>query len=89
MPLGELPQNALLRALREELGMDIPLAELTYTEKPVVSAEGPSASYPGLITRHHIIRVDVTFTDSQYRPNGYTEVKGGRTTYFEWVDSKP
>jgi 8-oxo-dGTP pyrophosphatase MutT (NUDIX family) len=89
MPLGETAEQALVRALKEELGMNVTLTDLVYTQLGTVTSECQPASYPGLTTRYHIVRVDVTLNDAQYRPNGYTEVKNGRTTYFEWVDSTP
>lgn len=89
MPLGETAEQALVRALKEELGMNVTLTDLVYTQLGTVTSECQPASYPWLTTRYHIVRVDVTLNNAQYRPNGYTEVKGGRTTYFEWVDFTP
>lgn len=86
MPLGETAEQALVRALKEELGMNVTLTDLVYTQLGTVTSECQPASYPGLTTRYHTVRVDVTLNDAQYRPEGYTEVKGGRTTYFKWVD---
>ncbi len=83
---GESTGHTATRAIKEELGIDFSFTEKNYTILPMAVSEGKSASYPGLTTRYCIIRVEIIFDASQYRPNGYTEVKDGRTTYFEWVD---
>ena len=86
MPLGETAEQALVRALKEELGLHIAPTDIAHTPMVHVVGESYSASYPGLTTRLHIVRTDITLNTAQYRPDGYTEVKGARTTHFEWVD---
>jgi hypothetical protein len=82
---GESTEHAVTRAIKEELGIDFSFTEENHTIKPMRTSEGPSASYPGLTSRYCIVWVKIIFDASHYRPEGYTEVKNGRTTYFEWV----
>lgn len=82
MKPGEKPEDAIKRALVEELQVEgeVDLRELT--DKDVFD---PSISYPGTYVRSKIYKGTVFLTPEQFNPDGYIEVQPGRkTTYFVW-----
>lgn len=76
-------EEAAERGVRTELG--IPAEDLEFTPKGVTT-RGPeeSPSYPGLQTLYTFHRSAVTLPEELYRPDGYVEVGGDKTTYFTW-----
>ena len=77
---NEEPKDAVLRALKEELGVTeiISLRPIT-TEIPEVKE---SSSYPGLYTHFERYNTSVLI---KHNNDGFIEEQPDKTTYFEWV----
>ena len=82
---GEDPENAMIRGLKEELGIDGEIhMQMIKTYEKVVN----SSSYPGLLSRYTIHWFRVVLTDDQFNPEGYIEEQPDKTTYFVWKEIK-
>jgi len=79
---GEDPEEALVRALKEELDVEGQVARIIPLE--MMSEQVPSPSYPGLISQCTIFPYRVWLTKQQFRPEGYVEHQPDKTTYFRW-----
>jgi hypothetical protein len=82
---GEDPQEAILRGLKEELG--IVLEDATQLEAGETEIEiTDSQSYPNLrseYTNHHFT---ITLQDDAFNPEGYIEYQPDKTTFFTWEE---
>lgn len=77
----EEPLLAMIRGIREELGLDGEfLIKATGIDEPFVD----SPSYPGLPTRYMRHQFEVWLTEQQFNPDGYQEKQEDKTTYFVW-----
>jgi hypothetical protein len=81
MKPGEDPRAAIIRGIREELGVE---GELEVLEKGIEERLALSASYPGLKTEYIHYLFEVILNDDQFKSDGYTEVQSDKTTYFVW-----
>ena len=83
MKPGEDPTQAMVRGIREELGIsgDISISYEGHSEKTILSP-----SYPGLLSRYLNHKFTVTLQDSQFNPHGYVEVQSDKSTYFVWKE---
>lgn len=80
----ETPLHAAVRALWEELGIEVTPDTVFRAKFPYLKGPQDSTSYPGLKTIHHIYPFDVTIPPIYYRPEGYVEAQVDKTTYFGW-----
>jgi len=81
---GEDPYLGAVRALSEELGIELtPLDILTY-KGPKEVGPAPSQSYPGLLSRFTRHEYLWEIPHGFYKPEGYVEVQPDKTTYFLW-----
>jgi hypothetical protein len=81
---GERPHDGATRAIREELGLDIPVdLKLDYQGSRRIGPE-PSRSYPGLMSRY--VRNDFHWSMPPrfFNPMGYIEHQPDKDTYFVW-----
>ncbi len=81
----ETHQQAIVRGVREELGVDGEVAT-KLASKDV--REEKSASFPGMTTQYQEERFNVLLADSQYRPEGYTENGAKKIIHFIWEATK-
>lgn len=83
MKPGEDPTDAMVRGIREELGLsgEISISYEGQGEKTILSP-----SYPGLTSRYLNHRFTVILQDSHYNPAGYVEVQSDKSTYFVWKE---
>ncbi len=82
---NETPQDAMVRGLREELGL---MGEIVIKEKGIKKKIRPSISYPGLKSHVTCYIFEVTLSEHQFRPEGYTEKQDDKITYFSWEELK-
>lgn len=78
---GEAPDEAAMRALREELGVQsykslhsIGSKQTTYT---------PSG-HPGLVTDYDMYHYVAVLDEANFNPDGYVEVQPDKTNYYTW-----
>ena len=83
MKSGESPLVAGIRGIKEELGIDVRLSQLT--NKKDIQFNGGSLSYPGLKTKYKGHQFICYLTEQQYNQNGYIEIQKTKKTYFNWV----
>tara|TARA_B100000745_G_scaffold254553_1_gene176986 strand:+ start:311 stop:862 length:552 start_codon:yes stop_codon:yes gene_type:complete len=81
---GEEVTNAIGRGLAEELKVSNFSVE-NLTEPIITSLESPS--YPGLQSKYTTYEVSVNLDVSDYRPEGYVEEQGDKSTFFVWEKS--
>jgi len=83
MKPDENPRDAMLRGIREELGItgEIELTEAGTDEQLLLSP-----SYPGLQSRYIRHDFDVVLNDEQFRPEGYIEEQLDKRTCFVWEE---
>ena len=79
---GESALPAMVRALKEELGLDVDEAHITVGEESRATA--PSKAYPGLMTDRGMTRGVVVLPSELYVPEGYTERQLTKEIYFTW-----
>ena len=81
MTLGEDPEVAALRALREEIGVLKPR-----TLRFVLSQEScyASMSYPGLSGRSFWHNFEATLDEEDFSPEGYVEYQADKTNFYVW-----
>ena len=85
MKPGENPEEAALRGIKEELGIadNIKLEDFSDDKQILVSP-----SYPGLKSEYNRYVFKTILNENQFKPEGYTEEEGGKTTYFVWEEVK-
>lgn len=81
---GETPFEAARRALREEIGVDHPLA-LEQTAEIVHSAK-IERDYSPLLTVNETQYFEARLRDEDYNPKGYIEEQATKRTFFHWED---
>lgn len=81
MQPNEIPEQAMLRGIREELGV---LGDITLTYIKTGEYYGDSISYPGLQSEKILYTFEAIFSKEQFNPDGYIEVQPDKTTYFVW-----
>lgn len=79
---GESPRIAMIRALREELGVDVSddSVHVGNTEYQLSA----STIYPGLVSEKMLIKGAVLLAPDQVNPDGYVECQATKCTYFSW-----
>jgi hypothetical protein len=82
--LPEDPEQAIRRALREELGINPADAAVEHGDLAVEETDRGD-SYPGLMSRFIFCQFFVRLGDGSYRPEGYVE-HGKLTTHFAWEE---
>lgn len=80
---NELPIDAALRGLSEELAILVSSDNLTYLTNK--TEEKYSPSYPGLLTRYNFYDYKFVMQDKLYNPDGYIAYEGDCITYFNWI----
>ena len=78
---GEDETEGVMRALREELGIDGIVTAGRVGEELL---ERPSRSYPGLSTKLRLIAYAVLIDPGNYNPDGFKECQDDKITYFVW-----
>ena len=81
MKPDEDPQSAMIRGIREELGIS---GDITLTETGTDEHRVTSASYPGLESQYIRHTYKVVLSDEQFNPEGYTEEQEDKSTFFVW-----
>lgn len=84
LKLGEDPREGAIRAMREELGIEIHFIQSDSADEK----ESESPSYPGLMTRYVINHFTTKINGENYKPEGYLERQNDKTTYFIWKRKK-
>ncbi|MEI7810048.1 MAG: hypothetical protein WCI41_00625 [bacterium] len=81
MVFGESPQKAMLRGIKEELGIDddLILSEINNEENV-----NESQSYPGIKSKKTIYKFEIFLNDKQFKKEGYVEKQSDKNTYFIW-----
>ena len=87
MKPDENPKDAMIRGIREELGIEgeISLAEIGIDEQLPSS---PGLSYPGLQSQYIRHKFETTLNDRQFKRDGYVEEREDKSTYFVWEEVK-
>jgi hypothetical protein len=82
--VGEDPLTAIIRGIREELGIRGPInpVQIWKVERKVFSK-----SYPGLLTHYVGYGFEVFLNKKQFNPNGYVEEQDDKSTYFVWEEA--
>lgn len=86
MKPGEDPTDAMVRGIREELGIH---GEIAITYQGQMEKTITSPSYPGLTSRYLNHKFTVHLQDAQFNPDGYVEKQSDKTTYFVWEKLPP
>ncbi len=83
MKINEDPNKAMLRGIREELGIegDLFLTKIG-TDKKLVS----SLSYPGLQSYYIYHKFETILNEKQFKEDGYIEEQEDKNTYFIWEE---
>jgi len=81
MKLGEVPAEAIIRGIVEELGINGEIA-IKYIEK--IENFGEAGSYPGMLTKSTTHYFEAILEASQFNPDGYIEEQSDKSTYFVW-----
>lgn len=81
---GENHYEGVVRALSEELGIELTVLDVPIYKGPKEIGPAPSQSYPELLSR--FTRHEYLWEMSQgfYVPEGYVETQPDKTTYFIW-----
>ena len=83
MKPNENPREAMLRGVKEELGID---GEINLTETEVGEKLIISPSYPGLQSQYVTYKFEAILNVKQFNPDGYIEEQSDKTTYFTWEE---
>jgi hypothetical protein len=83
MKPGEDPKKAIIRGLKEELGIE---GEISLKETGVDEQILSSPSYPGLQSHYIHHKFEAILNDEQFRPEGYVEEQKDKSTYFVWEE---
>ena len=78
--------EAVKRAIREELGIEIQNNQIKETE--ISSSTRMSMSYPELQSRVKLYGYSIDFNDDQYNSEGYMEIQEDKKTIFLWTKNK-
>lgn len=78
---GETHREAIIRGIREELGVT---GELAVFDAAKSAREEQSPSFPGLLTRYEEQKFNVALTADQFIPTGYVEEQKKKCIRFEW-----
>lgn len=81
MKAGERPQEAVLRGIKEELGLE---GTFKLQEPEEIREQKETGTYPGLQSEYVIHKVPVFIDQASFNPKGYREVQKSKTTYFVW-----
>lgn len=83
MKIDEIPEAAMIRGIREELGIggNIELTKTLADEKNIFSP-----SYPGLNSLYIRYEFEVLLSDEQFNIEGYVEEQDDKKTYFIWEE---
>lgn len=79
---GELPQDAVTRALAEEIGFNGEVTEL-YSLGHEETTRTPD-NYPGLETDYHFHKYLTVIPAQAFCPDGYIEHQSDKTNYYVW-----
>ena len=86
MKLGEDHKEAMIRGLREELGID---GDVAINEIGTDKEDLPtSPSYSGLPSQYIRHRFEIVLNDKQFKPEGYIEESSDMSTFFVWEQLK-
>ena len=79
---------AARRCLREEMMDDVrePLLQSLKKTSDEYENNAESLQYRGLNTVRTMVDFEAVIDETEFKPDGYSEQKGNRTTYFHWVD---
>jgi len=82
--VGEDPLTAIIRGIREELGIrgSINPVQIWEVERKLFPK-----SYPGLLTHSFGYGFEVFLNKKQFNPNGYVEEQDDKSTYFVWEEA--
>lgn len=84
MKPGEIPLVSVIRGMQEELGIEI--SENQITSENIINHEGIySRSYPGLKAKYNEYPFTCHINNSQFNPDGYTEIQKDKSTFFKWI----
>ncbi len=81
----EVPDQAVKRALREELGFrldDIDTLSIPFLGQELSKKESPS--FPGLESHYELYRYETCLPDNLYQPEYMETGRDGKKTYFLW-----
>jgi hypothetical protein len=80
--MGETAAQAAARAFREELQIETvpPLKGGSLS-----AVRGECADFPGLISEKVFTNFSAWLTQSEFKPEGYTEIQADKCTVFRWV----
>lgn len=85
MQPGEVSQDAVFRAVEEELGLEDDgwgAIRTACLGQEIEEEESPS--YPGLLTRYIKHKWQVFLSPELVKPEGYVEIQSDKSTYFVW-----
>ena len=84
----ENPIEALIRGLKEELGIDINKNQFTYYNSETFEENG---DYPGIRSFHKGYFYFIRLNDEQFNENGYVEKQKDKSIFFVWrkMNKKP
>jgi hypothetical protein len=87
MHSGETPDQAAIRAFKEELGIadptDISLDYQGLEEKVVAST-----SYPGIVSHYRTHFYHCLLPERHFNPNGYVEHQVDKSSYWVWREDR-
>lgn len=79
---SEAPEDAVVRALAEEIGFAGETSEL-YSFGHEETTRTPD-NYPGLETDYHFYKYLTVIPEDAFRPDGYIEYQSDKTNYYVW-----
>ena len=83
MKPGEDPKVAIVRGIREELGIaGVIDPQKTLEDERLLL----SRSYPGLVSKYIGYGFEVILDEEQFKPDGYVEEQEKMNTYFIWEE---
>lgn len=82
MKFGEDPAISAVRGIKEELGVEIEISQLT--KRRDLDFNGGSISYPGLRAKYKGHQFICYFEEKQFIPGGYIERQKDKSTFFVW-----
>jgi hypothetical protein len=81
LKLHEDPDEAAMRALSEELGIEASSIVHKLGRKQMID---PSDSYPGLINSSDAYGYAIELADESFRADGYVERQADKTNHYAW-----
>ncbi|MFH1367030.1 MAG: NUDIX hydrolase [Patescibacteria group bacterium] len=80
---GEKPSETALRALKEELGLEVKPEAIKFvcTDKNIRDPQ----SFPGLKSRYIIHHFTINITPDLFQPEGYIENRKDLKSYWQWI----